>query len=426
MGILDRLTGANRLAAAALYQLDSGTPSGDVLGASPRAAAAFGVDVSSDRVDRQLAMTIPAVRRGRQVICGTIGALELRAHRTQAGSVDDVTGDYRWLTQPDPNVSRHYLLTWTVDDLLWYGVAWWRVTSRAWTGYPASFERLTRDRVVVDQAAGVVRVDGIVVEDRDLVRFDGPDEGVLEYGGRTLRTCLMIEEAVRKFARLDVPLGVLEPVEGGRELSWAPGSAGDGTERSEVDALLDGWQDARAYRTTAYLQNVHYNAVQFSAEQLELSEVRQQQAAEVARLMNLAPRHVNAPNASTMTYATTESDRRDLLDTSLVGYVAALDQRLSMPDVTPAGTRVHLATGPLLRGDTLAALQADEIAVAIGALDPEEVRTGTLQLPPRPAGVSAQPPAVAALLDLVASLPEETRNAVAAAVRARMIERTTP
>jgi phage portal protein BeeE len=359
------------LARANVYLLESGTAYGDVAAAG--ALAAFGADADTDHVDRTTAMTVPAMRRARQVVCGTIGALPLLAHRTDAdGTVTDVTADRPVLTQPNPNVSRSYFLTWVIDDLFFHGVSWLRVIDRDPQGYPRQVERLRPDRVLVDLERQRVAVDGQLANDRDIVRIDGPDEGVLTYGGRTLRTCIRLEQAVRRFARLDVPLGTLKLAEGAAELS-----------PDEVDELLDAWEAARASRTTAFLNRaVDYAPSQFDAEKVQLAEARQYQAAEVARLANLSPRYVNAPNASGMTYANVSDERRDLVDTSLGGYLVAVQDRLSMGDFTPRGTVVRWDLSGLLRGDLLTALQAAQLAVDLGAMTKDEVRTDVLQRPP--------------------------------------------
>lgn len=376
-----RTGGADELTKAALYLLESGTAYGDVAAAG--ALGAFDIDAGTDYVDRATAMTIPAMRRARQVICGTIGVLPLLAHRLDPDGVTrDVTAQRPLLSQPSPYTTRAYQMTWTVDDLLFHGIAWWQVIRRDAEGYPTQAVRIRPDRVRVDLDRGQVYVDGNPIKDEDLIRFDGPDEGLLTYGGRTLRTCILLEQAVRKYARLDVPLGSLQLQEGAPELSGEAGSAGDGTQRSEIDALLDSWEEARRNRTTAYLNRaIAYTPHQFDAEKVQLAEGRQYQAAEVARLANLAPRYVNAPNASGMTYSNVADERRDLVDTSLVGYLASVADRLSMGDVTPRGTTVHFDLAGLLRGDLKTALEAAQLAVALQAMTPDEVRTDVLGRP---------------------------------------------
>jgi len=352
----------------------------------PAAAAAFGFSPDTETVTRREAMRVPAVRRARAIIAGTIGSMTWQCRRGHE------LVDRALCRQPSPDVTPQFVWTWTVDDLLFYGVSWWRVLDRDAEDYPSAVERVVRERVRVDQSEGRVYIDGEHVPDRDVIRFDGPDEGVLEYGATTLRTCLLLEAAVRKFARLDVPLGYLRPAEGAEELSGEPGTANpaDPTdERSEIDALLDEWESARARRSTAFLNRaVEYQTVMFDAQRVQLSEARQQQSMEVARLTNLPPRYVNAPQASGMTYTNTESDRRDLLDTSLDQYVTAIAQRLSMGDVTPRGQRVAPDVLSWLRGDTAAVITAGAQAIDAGVMTPEEVRTDWLKMP---AGAPGRP-----------------------------------
>lgn len=358
----------------------------------PAAAAAFGFSPDTETVTRREAMRVPAVRRARAVIAGTIGAMTWQCRRGH----DLIPRTL--VEQPDPDTTAQYVWTWTVDDLLFHGVSWWRVTDRDSEDFPRHVERVTRERVRVELSEGAVYIDGERVPDRDVIRFDGPDEGVLEYGATTLRTCLLLEAAVRKFARLDVPLGYLRPAEGAQELSGEAGSADPSDpneDRSEIEALLDEWEDARSRRSTAFLNRaVEYQTVMFDATKVQLSEARQQQAAEVARLTNLPPRYVNAPNASGMTYSNTESDRRDLLDTSLDQYVTAIAQRLSMGDVTPRGQRVAPDVFSWLRGDTRDVIEAGVAAVGAQIMSAEEVRTEWLGMPGRdPADIPTPAPA---------------------------------
>ncbi len=397
MSILSRLggwrldDGVSPTARAALpqtagYTLGGGGDVAQVRHLPAEVAAAFGLSTGGGVVDRTAAMRIPAIRRGRQVIVGSLAACPLVAHRTNPdGTVETV--DRPLLRQPDPNTTLQYVLTWTIDDLLFYGVAWWLIRERDGQGYPSAVERVSRDRLTVDLQRGRVFVDQ-ADKTADVVRFDGPDEGVIEYQGDTLSTSQLLSAAVRKFARLDVPLGALKLKEGAAELQTAPFTCGiENDPRSQVDYLLDTWEEARRSRTTAYLNGaIDYSTYQLDAAAIQLVEGRAEQNAECARLLNLAPRYVNAPSASGMTYTNVEAERRDLADTSLVGFQTAIEQRLSMGDVTPRGTAVRFDLTRLLRGDTLTALQSADIAVRLNAMTGDEVRTDVLGRTPLPAG----------------------------------------
>lgn len=356
----------------------------------PEVAAAFGISASSDHVTRREAMRVPAVRRARAIIAGVIGAMDWRVTRDGQPVTEGASATL--VGQPDPNTTPQYVWTWTVDDLIFNGLAWLRVTERdPATQYPRHLERIARERVglVIEDNGYRVYVDGRRAADRDLIRIDGPDEGMLEYGATVLRTAIMLEAAARKFARLDVPLGYLTPEsDAAQELSTKPGTFNpDDPEdvRSEVEALLDEWETARETRTTAWLNRaVKYVTVMFDAQRVQLAESRKFQSAEIANLANLPPRYVNAPQASGMTYSTTESDRRDLLDTCLGQYITAVSQRLSMPDVTPRGYRVGPDVRSFLAGDLTIMLGAGETAIRIGVADAAEVRSDWLRLPGPP------------------------------------------
>lgn len=385
--------GSRRLTVAASQVLNSPLSLSSL---DPAIAQAFGLNTSSDHVSRREAMSVPAVKRGRAIIAGTIGTFDWQVLRG-----DEVVEPAPLVRQPDPNATAQYVYSWTVDDLMFAGVSWWHVLARDFRGYPIAAERVARERVGVQYLDGRWRayLDGREVPDRDLIRFDGPDEGILATGATTLRTAIMLEQATRRFARLDVPLGYLTPAEGAKNLSSAPGSAGlPDDDRSEVDLLLDTWEDARSRRSTAYLNAAtRYETVQLDARAIQLAEAKSEQAAECARMMNLPPRYVNAPQASGMTYATTEGDRRELYDLTLRQYVVAIAQRLSMGDVTPHGQVVAPDVLSFIQGDVKNVLEAGEIGVRIGAITGPEVRTRWLKLPasddlPAPTPASAPAP----------------------------------
>lgn len=352
-------------------------------------AAAFGINLATDTITRREAMSIPAMRQGRQTIAGTIGTLPLTSLRTRSddGRVEAVTRDL--LEQPDPNVTRQHTLTWTVDDLLFGGIAWWRITARDGQGYPTHAERIGPGRWTIDYATdgAHLRIDGEVVPDRDVIRFDGPDEGILVAGARTLRTCLQIDDAVRN--ALAVPFDLLKLAEGATELDTTPGSGNPADEndtRSQVDVLLDAWKAARQLRSTAFLNRaLDHSTIQFDATRAQLAELRQAQAAEVARLLNLPPAGVNAPQASGMTYSNREVERSQLAD-ALTPYTTAIEQRLSQGDVTPRGQVVAFDLVKLTRGTLLDVVTAAEKAVPLGLLTVDELRTDYLGRPPLPAG----------------------------------------
>lgn len=361
------------------------------------AAAAFGINQDTTTATRAEAMSIPAIRRGRSIIVGVVSSLPLVNLDDLGNRFDDPPA---WVAQPNPNTTLSYEIGWTVDDLLFHGIAWWRVTSRDFDNFPLSFERIAPDRVSVPQVVrggryvpGDVYVDGVKARDADLVRFDALDGGLLRDGGRTIQTYLALDRAVKKFARLDVPLGYLRPAEAATELT-----------PDQIDALLDEWETARETRTTAYLNRaVEYATVQFDANKIQLAEARQLAAVDCARLLNLAPRYVAAPTGDSSTYSNVEGDRRELVDLTLAPFLTAIGQRLSLGDVSRPGRRVAFDRAAWMRGDLLSVMQAAEIALRSGAIDRGEMRTDYLGKPARPDLTDQAPAALPA-----ATNPERT------------------
>ena len=332
-------------------------------------AQAFGINTDTDTVTRGQAMTIPAVRQGRNVIAGKIGTAPMVCTRVTAGKAPERVAR-PFFDQPDPNCTRATLLTWTVDDLIFYGVSYWVVTSRDALRFPRTASRVSPDRVNIDYANGTIRLDGKPISPADVLAFLGPDEGLLTHGARTLRTCLLLEDAVRRNASADVPVGLFEDQQGAME-------------SDEIEAFLSSWETHRRARATGYVPaGLKYVNPAATAEAMQLADARAFQAAEVARQLNLPAYSINAPTNDSLTYSTTEGNRRDLVEITYAPYIAAIEQRLSLGDVTPLGTTVVLDFTAFIRGDLSSVISTGATAVAAGLMTVSEVRQLWLNLPP--------------------------------------------
>ena len=97
------------------------------------------------RVSRHDAMSVPSVARARNLICGTVASIPLEYYKTSTG---EVIAPPRWIKQLSKNQPSFVTLTWIVDSLLFYGVAYLLVTERyAEDGRPASFEWVANSRI---------------------------------------------------------------------------------------------------------------------------------------------------------------------------------------------------------------------------------------------------------------------------------------
>jgi HK97 family phage prohead protease len=327
-------------------------PLSEVFGAQwPSAALA-------PRVSRAEALSVPAVLRARNLIAGTIGSLPLTMHSPRREATD-----WTLFAQPEVDVPRSVSVTRLVEDLVFDGIGWWRVEKFGWHGYPVQVRRLDPCTVTV-QPDGRVMVEGRYVPDSDLVRFDSPNPPLLTTAARAIRTCLTLETAASRYAASPQPTGMFTPADGV-----------DPADPADVQAVLDAWEDARAKGgATAFVgAALKFQALQWSAEDLQLNEARQHAVLEIARATGLDPEDLGVSTTS-RTYQNAESRRLDLLDFVLGPWVSAIQDRLSMSDCAMRGYYAKFAFAGLLRSDTQSRYDAYAAGLACGALAPEEIR----------------------------------------------------
>jgi phage portal protein BeeE len=75
-----------------------------------------------------------------------------------------------------------------------------------------------------------------------------------------------------------------------------------------------------------------------------------------------------------MTYATIESERRDLVDLALRPYMTTVESRLSLGDVTPRGQVVRFDLADFYRADFPTQIDTYGKAIAAGIMSIDEVR----------------------------------------------------
>ena len=111
---------------------------------------------------RDQAMAIPTIARARGIICSTLGSIPLEW-------INEATGESvpapRVINQPDPRVTGASVYAWTVEDLLFYGYAYWRITDRyAEDGRVRAVERIAPPRVTVRTNANSTETDGYYID----------------------------------------------------------------------------------------------------------------------------------------------------------------------------------------------------------------------------------------------------------------------
>lgn len=366
--------------------------SGDVAQVSdlpPDVAAAWGINTDSERVSRRQAKTIPAVRRGEQVITGPISGFPLISQRVAAGEDNRTTPVLpdtapvrrSLLERPDPRITAAEWKRRVIEDLIYEPYSWCRVAGRDASGFPLWLEHLDYRYVSLDYSTRTVRYKGEVIPELDVVRFDAPGNGLLYDGAVTLNTALQLEAAVRRYANEPAPLGIL------RDPSGATPNGRDQQSDTWVQKLLDKWALGAVKRSTRYIGRLEYQRIQFDAAQIQLVQARERSDVAIAQLLNLDSIRVNAPSESGMTYTNRESAAAEVVN-AISPYMNAVTERLSMDDLTPRGQKVTFDTTGYIRGTT-----ADRINAGVNAtsgdrplMSVDEARNRFLDLPPLPGG----------------------------------------
>jgi HK97 family phage portal protein len=146
---------------------------------------------------------------------------------------------------------------------------------------------------------------------------------------------------------------------------------------SQVQGLLAAWKQARQNRSTAYLTStLSYEAVGFSPKDMTYNESSQYLATQIARAMNVPAYYISADMNNSMTYQNILDGRKEFVAYSLQPFISAIENRLSMDDITAHGNRVRFAVDEtFLRADTMARLDAIEKMLSLGLIDVEQAQS---------------------------------------------------
>jgi HK97 family phage portal protein len=320
-------------------------------------------------ITRQLAMSVPSVARARNIICGTIGSLPLT-------TFNRITGDYvdphRVINQPDPRVAGFVIYNWLAEDIWMYGAGYGQVLEmysatdggrvRAWTRIRPS--RVTVDTDIQTDSITGYKVDGKPVPVNgvgSIIRFDGPDEGLLHRAGKTIQAAVYLENAAVNYAKEPAPTMVLK-------------SNGTNLTAERISSLLSAWKTARQSRSTAFLNaDVDLKEFGFDPKTMQLTEGRQYVALELSRACGI-PAYFLSAETTSMTYTNAVNERRSLVDFSLRPILKAIEERLSLPDFVPNPVMVRFDLDDFLRGNPLERAQVYEILNRIGAMSVEQIQ----------------------------------------------------
>lgn len=323
-------------------------------------------------VTRASALTVPAVLRGRNMICA-ISTLPLE-------SVDEANRVQRrpLFAQLDSNTANVVVLAQTLEDLLFEGVAWWRVVGFDAEGYPSRIRRYDTGDVSLQppddyQAGrlpsglateGVVWMEGKAVPFSEVIRFDSPNPGILDAGATVVRRALALDQTAALYATSPRRRGFFSPKEGADP-------AGD---QDIIDAL-DKWQESATKRVDGYVPfALDYTPIQDSTPaELQLIQMMQRVTLDLANMLGVDPEDLGMSTTS-RTYQNATDRRQDRINDTLSPYMRAISDRLGMEDVTPPGERVRFGLNEYLRADPRTRAEVQQIYHAMGATDAAEIR----------------------------------------------------
>ena len=320
-------------------------------------------------IDRNFALQVASVARCRNLIAGVISGIDLALYKKSTG---EKLGSPIWLEQPDLRQPRSVTISATVDSLIFYGTAYWRVTSLyADDGRPSGFEWVANNRVTytTNKYGTEIEdyfVDGIKVPMGgigSLVTFQGLIPGVLDTAGTTIKAAYDVQKAAAVSANTPMATTVLK--NNGADLPEA-----------QVQGLLAAWKSSRASRSTAYLTStLSVENIGFSPKDMGYVDFSQYLATEIARSMNVPAYYISADMNNSMTYQNILDGRKEFMAYSLQPYICAIEDRLSMNDITNSANQVRFAVDDsFLRADARERLDIIEKMLNLDLIDVNQAR----------------------------------------------------
>lgn len=296
----------------------------------------------------EAALSVPTVARAISLLSTVAATLNLKSYTLQwTGQEYEklwVEGE-SWMTRPDPKVTRNFIMAKTARDLILYGRAFWMVTSRYSTGYPATFQWLPANLIdTPDNAppewfgpAEKVNFNGIPLDTTQLVQFLSGSQGIIYQGRRAIQIALRLDQSAERFATNEIAAGYLQQ-KGGEPMS--------GEELAEMAAA---WAANRRTNAIGALNElVSFESFDVDPSKLQLVEGREYQTKELSRLMDI-PAYLLAIDQSGMTYANAQQARQDLILFGARPILHAIEERLSMDDVLPRGRHIQFALDEYFR-----------------------------------------------------------------------------
>lgn len=339
-----------------------------VLSTDPRTALLF----QYGGISKDKAMQIPAVARGIHALTSLAGlTLETKNKNNEKKP-------NRLIDQIDPENPNVITMTKTIEDLVFEGVAIWEVTERAPNGYPVSARYVPKGKYtisVVQLANGDQRFTyhlygKKVLDNRDIIRIDSPRPALLPIMSGAVRQAIALQMTSEGFAKNPAPKMIFTPKT-------------DADPKVEVvKEQLQAFKDNRSDTPFAYIgAAIDAKEVQLlSPQELQLIESDKNVSLAIANFFDMDPDQVGL-GTNNDTYNNAVDRRIDRRNNQLKWIADAIEQRLSMPDVTPRGYKVQFNFDEFLRVDPKTKAEIAQIEIAFGGATVTEYRMDTGRAP---------------------------------------------
>jgi HK97 family phage portal protein len=317
-------------------------------------------------VTRAQALSVPTIKRCRDIIAGTIASIPLEYYKKSTG---EKIAAPRWVEQPSKAQPLFETLFFTIDSLFHHGVSYWVITETYLEdNRMANADWVANHRVTFNSDANNNFVTQYFLDGKpvpmsglgSLITFQ-KDEGILAIGGSTIKAALDAQKAASVALETPSATGYLK-------------NAGADLPPAEVTGLLAAWKRARLNNGTAYLTStLEYKTTGFSPKDMAYQDAIQSLSTECARLCSVDPYYVSSSMNTSMTYSNVVEERKQLVALTLQSYVSAVESRLSMNDISTVGHYVKFALDTtFLRTDTMERLLVIEKMLALGLITTEQ------------------------------------------------------
>jgi HK97 family phage portal protein len=312
---------------------------------------------------QELALSVPTVSRSIQMIASMVGCLELKHYTTQwtGEEYEEIyLENESWMDQPDPRVTRNFIMSQLVTDLILHGRGFWYISSRSSaTGRPLSFQWLPASMVnTLDQAgpqwfgpSNEITFNGYPINADDVVQFLAPSQGLLYTGGRAIQTAIKLQQAADRFAVNEIAAGWLQQTDASEPMS-----------AEDLSELAAAWRNARQVGAIGALNScVTFKEFSSDPNKLQLVEARQFQSLELSRTTGI-PAYLLGIGVPGQTYQNAQQARQDLYLFGTKQYLDCIEQTLSMSQILPRGRYVEFDVDDYLSENDMSRVEVEEPA----------------------------------------------------------------